>query len=300
MGQNRSRTRSSQNIAQQQQQQQNGNNTPAAETNTNTEQQQQQQQNGNNTPAPETNTNTEQPQQQQQNGNNTPAAETNTNTEQQQQQQQQQNGNNTPAPETNTNTEQPQEPPATAATTTATDATTTATDTTNELTDEEKTDIAAANNISQEEVAFLWVQYNKYPLDSDKLIRCDVTTFSDPFSKNIFRRIPRLEGQFVKIDFPSFAQYLAKWSNSNGLVKSQLLFQTLYNGDPLTKSLLTKLISLVDPDSSQSEREELVEKIVKVMDSKSSGIVDLDDFVGFFSRQDARAAINNGIKLALV
>ena len=204
----------------------------------------------------------------------------------QQQQQQQQDGNNTPAPETNTDTEQAQEPPVTA--------------TTDELTDEEKTDIAAANNITQEEVAFLWERFNKYPLDSDKLIKCDLTTFSDPFSKNIFRKIPRVEGQLVKIDFPSFVQYFAKWSNSNGLAKSQLLFQTLYNGDPLTKSLLTKLITLVDPDSSQSGREELVEKIMKVMDSKSSGTVDLEDFVEFFSRQDARAAINAGIKLALV
>lgn len=202
--------------------------------------------------------------------------------------QQQQDENNTPAPDTNTGTEPVQELPVTA------------TATANELTDEEKTDIAAANNISQEEVAFLWERYNRYPLDSDKLIQCDLTTFSDPFSKNIFRRIPRVEGQSVKIDFPSFVQYLAKWSNANGLVKSQLLFQTLYNGEPLTKSLLTKLISLVDPDLSQSEREELAEKIVKVMDSKASGVVDLEDFVEFFSRQDARAAINTGIKLSLI
>ncbi|KAI6653501.1 hypothetical protein LOD99_3397 [Oopsacas minuta] len=160
-------------------------------------------------------------------------------------------------------------------------------------------EIAEVNNISQEEVEFLWQQYYKYPLNTDKLIQCDLTEFTDPFTKNIFRRILRVEGNSNNIDFPSYVQYLAKWSNSNGLVKSQLLFQIIFNGDPISKALLTKLVSLIYTESTQSDNEELAEKIIKIMDRKSSGIIDQEDFVEFFSRQDARAIINAGIKLPL-
>ena len=167
------------------------------------------------------------------------------------------------------------------------------------LSDELARELSEENNISQEELEFLWQQFNKYSLTSDNLIQCDTTEFSDPFTKNVFKRILRVEGKPNNIEFASFVHYLSKWSNSNGLAKSQLLFQIIYNGDPISKILLSKLVSLVYPELTQTEKEEKADTIVKVMDTKNSGVVDQEDFIEYFSRQDARAAINIGIKLEL-
>ena len=167
------------------------------------------------------------------------------------------------------------------------------------LSEELARELSEANNISQEELEFLWRQFNKYSLDSDNLIPCDSTEFTDPFTKNVFKRIPRLEDKPNSIDFASYVEYLSKWSNANGLVKSDLLFQIIFNGDPISKVLLTKLVSLVYPELTQTEKENKAGIIVRSMDSKNSGVVDQEDFIEYFSRQDARAAVSGGIKLEL-
>ena len=167
------------------------------------------------------------------------------------------------------------------------------------LSEELALELTEANNISQDELQFLWQQFNKYSLNEDNLIQCDTTEFSDPFTKNVFRRIPRAEDKPNNIEFASYVQYLSKWKNSNGLAKSHLLFQIIFNGDPISKILLAKLVSLVYPDLTQSEKEEKAEIIIGAMDSKNSGVVDQEDFIEYFSRQDARAVINGGINLEL-
>ena len=167
------------------------------------------------------------------------------------------------------------------------------------LSEELALELSEANNISQGELEFLWQQFNKYSLNEDNLIQCDTTEFSDPFTKNVFRRIQRVEDKPNNIEFASYVQYLSKWKNSNGLAKSHLLFQIIFNGDPISKILLTKLVSLVYPDLTQSGKEEKAEIIVGALDSKNSGVVDQEDFIEYFSRPDARAVINGGINLEL-
>ena len=67
-------------------------------------------------------------------------------------------------------------------------------------------ELTEANNISQDELQFLWQQFNKYSLNEDNLIQCDTTEFSDPFTKNVFRRIPRAEDKPNNIEFASYVQ----------------------------------------------------------------------------------------------